>query len=73
MKPTSAQITRANSWLDDRVEAYRKSGYFLVMPPALREAMNSGVDFSDVFAERGIAPNGVQLLPEFFDLNLRVR
>lgn len=41
------------------------------MPIPLIAAIKNGVDFSDVFAERGLAPNGVEFLPTFFDLNLR--
>jgi hypothetical protein len=73
MKPTAEQIEIANRWLDDQVAGYKKHGYFVVMPVALREAMKSGVDFSEIFAKRGIAPNGVQLLPNFFEVSLRKR
>jgi len=73
MKITEEQLTLANRWLDERIASHMKTGMFVVMPVALREAMKIGVDFSETFAKRGIAPNGVQLLPTFFDLSLRVR
>jgi len=67
------QIEIANRWLDDRIAGYVKGGYFVMMPVALRDAMASGVDFSEIFAKRGIAPDGVQLLPHFFEVSLRIR
>jgi hypothetical protein len=73
MKPTQGQIEMANRWLDERIASHMKSGMFVVMSVALREAMQSGVDFSEIFAMRGIAPNGVQFLPNFFEVSLRKR
>jgi hypothetical protein len=70
---TPDQIKLANSWLDDRIAGYIKGGYFVVKAPALREAITNGVDFSEIFAKRGIAPNRIQMLPTFFELNLRKR
>ncbi|HTV59348.1 MAG TPA: hypothetical protein VMJ93_10785 [Verrucomicrobiae bacterium] len=57
--------------MEDRIAGYIKDGYFVMMPVALRDAMKSGADFSEVFAKRGIGPNGVQLLPDFLELSLR--
>jgi len=73
MKPTEEQIKLANSWLENRIAGYIKDGYFVMMPVALREALKSGADFSEIFAKRGIARNGVQLLRNFFEVSLRVR
>jgi hypothetical protein len=73
MKPAQDQIDLANRWLDERIAGHMKDGYFVVMPVVLIEAIKAGVDFSEVFAKRGIGPNGVQLLPTFFDLSLRAR
>lgn len=72
MKPTPEQIELANHWIDNRILNHMKTGMFVVMPLALRKAINNGVDFSDIFSQRGIAPNGVNFLPTFFDLNPRV-
>ena len=73
MKPTEEQIKLANSWLENRIAGYIRGGYFVMMPVALRVAMKNGVDVSEMFAKRGIAPNGVQLLPNFFEVSLRIR
>jgi len=71
MKPADEQIDQTIRWLEDRIAGYIKDGCFVLMPTALREAMANGVDFSEIFAKGGIAPNGIQLLPNFFEVSLR--
>jgi hypothetical protein len=41
MKPTTEEIKRANLWLDERMAGYKKDGYFVVMPVALRETIQA--------------------------------
>jgi hypothetical protein len=40
---------------------------------SVEEGLKNAVDFSDIFAEYGLAADGLQLLPDFYAINrLRV-
>jgi hypothetical protein len=63
MKPTPEQAKRMRFWLEERADAILKREYSPVLGSTLQADIESGVDFSDLYAEFGFASDGDQLLP----------
>lgn len=68
MKPTPEQTERMSLWLEERVNAILKCNFSPVLGSALQSDIDNGVDFSDIYAEFGFAPDG-RLLPNFREIN----
>jgi hypothetical protein len=68
MKPTQEQEERVRLWSADHLHAIYRGDPFPVRPVAIEEDLRNGVDFSDIFAEYGFAADGLQLLPNFYEI-----
>ncbi len=55
-------------WLGNRLRAMFRADPFPVRPAAIQEDLRNGVDFADIFAECGFAADGLQLLPNFYEI-----
>jgi hypothetical protein len=69
MKPTQDQIDRIKIWLDTRLSAIFAGRPFPRLPLSMEMDLKNGVDFSNIFAEYGFAADGLQLLPNFYEIN----
>jgi hypothetical protein len=70
MKPAPEQEARMKLWLKDRLCALYAGNPFTVQPAAIAEDLRNGVDFSTTFAEYGFGTDGLQLLPDFFQIQV---
>ena len=68
MKPTPEQANRMRLWLEERVDAILARTYSPVLGATLQSDIESGVDFSDLYAEFGFAADG-RLLPNLHEIN----
>ncbi len=55
-------------WLADRLHALFRGDPFPPRPASIEEDMKNGVDFADIFAEYGFTSDGLQLLPNFYEI-----
>jgi len=67
-KPTQEQTERVKLWLNERLRALFGGEPSPPWPASIEQDMRNGVDFSGIFAEYGFAPNGVRLLPNFYEI-----
>jgi hypothetical protein len=58
-------------WLDARLSALFVGRGFPPIPPSLESDLQSGADFSDIFAEYGFTPDGLGLLPNFYEIHTK--
>jgi hypothetical protein len=73
MKPTPEQIERIKVWLDARLSALFAGRSFPPLPFSIECDQHNGVDFLGIFGEYGFAVDGLQLLPNFYEISrLRV-
>jgi hypothetical protein len=70
MKPTPEQMQRLMVWLDARLSARFDGRPFPPIPPSLESDLRSGADFSEIFAEYGFTPDGLGLLPNFYEIHV---
>jgi hypothetical protein len=71
MNPTPEQMQRVKVWLDARLSALWAGRPFPRIPPSLEADLHSGADFSEIFAEYGFAPDGLGLLPNFYEIHIK--
>jgi len=69
MKPTPEQAERMRFWLEERVDAILAGKYSPVLGTTLQSDINSGLDFSDLYAESGFTADGHRTLPTFREIN----
>jgi hypothetical protein len=69
MNPTQEQTERLKIWLDARLSALFDGQPFPRPPRSIESDMHSGVDFSEIFAEYGFTPDGLGLLPNFYEIH----
>jgi len=73
MKPTPEQAKRMRFWLEERVDAILAGKYSPVIGVTLQSDIESGVDFSDLYAEFGFTADGHRTLPNFRQINSQRR
>jgi hypothetical protein len=66
---TPEQSQRLKSWLDARLSALWAGRPFPPIPPSLESDLHGGADFADIFAEYGFTPDGLGLLPNFYEIH----
>ena len=71
MNPTQEQSERLKIWLDARLSALFAGQPFPPIPRSIETDMHNGVDFADIFAEYGFAPDGLGLLPNYYEIQIK--
>jgi len=69
--PTQEQTERMKVWLDARLSALFAGRPFPPIPPSIERDMHSGANFSAIFQEYGFTPDGLGLLPNFYEIHKR--
>ena len=69
MKPTPEQAKRMRFWLEEKVDAILRGKYSPVLGATLQSDIESGVDFSELYAEFGLTAHGHRTLPNFRQIN----
>jgi hypothetical protein len=70
MKPNPEQTKRVKFWIGERLRAMFRGDPFPGPPRVIEEGLGNCVDFSAVFAEYGFGTDGLQLLPDFFQIQV---
>jgi hypothetical protein len=58
-------------WLGERLRAMYRGDPFPVRSAAIEQDLKSSVDFSDVIAKYGFGVDGLELLPDFFQIQVK--
>jgi hypothetical protein len=69
MKPTPEQEEWTRLWLADRVWTIQTADFAPAQPKAIRQDIDSGMDFRVLYKEYGFRPDGFGMSASFYEVN----